>query len=112
MIVGVPRESYPGERRVALAPTVIPHLAKAGLDVVIEAGAGVGAGFPDADYAAKGAKILTDRAEVFRSADIVVQVLCYGSNDQTGKAAVPFFPRGPGFVGFLRAVGFVATVCG
>jgi len=65
MIVGVPRESYPGERRVALVPTVIPHLAKAGLEVVIEAGAGVGAGFPDAEYAAKGAKILTDRAEVF-----------------------------------------------
>ena len=45
MIVGVPRESYPGERRVALVPTVIPHLAKAGLEVVIEAGAGAGAGF-------------------------------------------------------------------
>src|ERR1700687_3637351 len=105
MIVGVPRESYPGERRVALAPTVIPHLAKAGLEVVIEAGAGVGAGFPDADYAAKGAKILTDRAEVFRSADIVVQVLCYGSNDQTGKADVPLFRRDQALVGFFRPLG-------
>ena len=42
MIVGVPRESYPGERRVALVPAVIPNLAKAGLEVVVEAGAGVG----------------------------------------------------------------------
>src|ERR1700681_2873337 len=110
MIVGVPRESYPGERRVALAPTVIPHLAKAGLNVVIEAGAGVGAGFPDADYAAKGAKILTDRAEVFRSADIVVQVLCYGSNDQTGKADVPFLRRGQVLIGFLRPMGSLETI--
>ena len=59
MIVGVPRETYPGERRVALVPAVIPNLAKAGLEVVIEAGAGVEAGFPDAEYAAKGAKILS-----------------------------------------------------
>lgn len=110
MIVGVPRESYPGERRVALVPTVIPHLAKAGLEVVIEAGAGVGAGFPDAEYAAKGAKILTDRAEVFRAADIVVQVLCYGSNDQTGKADVPFFRRGQVLIGFLRPLGSLETI--
>jgi proton-translocating NAD(P)+ transhydrogenase subunit alpha len=110
MIVGVPRESYPGERRVALVPTVIPHLAKAGLEVVIEAGAGVGAGFPDADYSAKGAKILTDRAEVFRAADIVVQVLCYGSNDQTGKADVPFLRRGQVLIGFLRPLGSLETI--
>jgi NAD(P) transhydrogenase subunit alpha len=110
MIVGVPRESYPGERRVALVPTVIPHLAKAGLEVIIEAGAGVGAGFPDAEYAVKGAKILTDRAEVFRAADIVVQVLCYGSNDQTGKADVPFLRRGQVLIGFLRPLGSLETI--
>ena len=67
MIVGVPRESYPGERRVALVPTVIPHLTKGGLEVVIEAGAGAEAGFLDAEYAAKGAKILANRAQVFPS---------------------------------------------
>src|SRR4030088_1259212 len=110
MIVGVVRESYPGERRVALVPTVIPHLAKAGLEVVIEAGAGVQAGFPDAEYTAKGAKILTNRAEVFRAADVVVQVLCYGSNDQTGKADLPFLRRGQGFIGFLRPFGSLDTI--
>src|SRR5260221_1716240 len=110
MIVGVVRESFPGERRVALVPTVIPHLAKAGLEVVIEAGAGVQAGFPDAEYAAKGAKILTNRAEVFRSADVVVQVLCYGSNDQTGKADVPFLRRGQVLIGFLRPFGSLETI--
>ena len=47
MIVGVPRESYPGERRVALVPAVVPGLLKAGLQVVVEAGAGAEAGYPD-----------------------------------------------------------------
>ena len=56
MLVGVPRESFPGERRVALVPAVLPNLAKAGLEGVIETGAGVEAGYPDADYAAKGAE--------------------------------------------------------
>ena len=110
MIVGVPRESYPGERRVALVPTVIPHLTKGGLEVVIEAGAGAEAGFLDADYVAKGAKILANRAEVFQSADIVAQVLCYGSNDQTGKADVPFFRRGQVLIGFLRPLGSLETI--
>jgi len=71
---------------VALAPAIIPNLTKAGLEVVIEAGAGTQAGYLDDEYSAKGGKILAERAEVFRAADIVVQVLCYGSNDRTGKA--------------------------
>src|SRR6266849_1019491 len=83
--------TFPGERRVALVPAVIPTLAKGGLQVVVEAGAVVEAGYPDADYAAKGAKVLADRAEVFRAADILTQVLCYGSNDRTGKADLPLF---------------------
>src|SRR6267378_1082784 len=94
MIVGVPRESFTGERRVALVPAVIPNLTKAGLEVVVEAGAGTSAGYPDADYVSKGAKIASARAEVFRAADIVVQILCYGSNDKTGKADVPLFRSG------------------
>jgi H+-translocating NAD(P) transhydrogenase subunit alpha len=110
MIVGVPRESFPGERRVALVPAVIPNLAKAGLEVVVEAGAGVEAGYPDADYAAKGAKIVPQRAEVFRAADIITQVLCYGSNDRTGKADVALFHRDQVLVGFLRPLGSVETI--
>jgi NAD(P) transhydrogenase subunit alpha len=110
MIVGVPRESFPGERRVALVPAAIPNLTKAGLEVMVEAGAGAGAGYPDADYAAKGAKIAADRAEVFRAADIVVQILCYGSNDKTGKADVPLFRRGQVLIGFLRPLGSIETL--
>ena len=110
MIVGVPRESFPGERRVALVPAAIPNLTKAGLEVVVEAGAGARAGYPDADYTAKGAKIAADRAEVFRAADIVVQILCYGSNDKTGKADVPLFRRGQALTGFLRPLGSIETL--
>jgi proton-translocating NAD(P)+ transhydrogenase subunit alpha len=110
MIVGVPREIFPGERRVALVPAVLPSLAKVGVEVVVEAGAGIEAGYPDAEYAAKGAKVIADRAEVFRVADIVTQVLCYGSNDRTGKADVPFYHRGQVLVGFLRPLGSAETM--
>jgi NAD(P) transhydrogenase subunit alpha len=110
MIVGVPRESYPGERRVALVPGVIANLAKAGLEVVIEAGAGVEAGYPDAQYADKGAKVLASRGDVFSTADIIAQVLGYGSNDRTGRADLALFRRGQALIGFLRPLGDVHTL--
>ena len=105
MIVGVPKESFPGERRVALVPSVVPNLNKAGLEVAIEQGAGHEAGYPDAAYAEKGAKILPDRAAVFQTADIITQVLCYGSNDRTGKADLPLMRRDQVLIGFLRPLG-------
>jgi NAD(P) transhydrogenase subunit alpha len=105
MIVGVPRETFPGERRVAVVPSSIPTLAKGGLEVVVEAGAGAQAGYPDADYVAKGGKIIPERRDVFAAADIVVQVLSYGSNDKTGQADVPLFHSGQVLIGFLRPLG-------
>jgi H+-translocating NAD(P) transhydrogenase subunit alpha len=110
MIVGVPREIYPGERRVALAPGVIPNLLKARIEVVVEAGAGVEAGYPDAEYILRGAKILPDRAEVFSAADIIVQVLCYGSNDRTGEQDLPLLRRDQVLIGFLRPLGSIETI--
>ncbi len=110
MIVGVPRETYPGERRVALVPAVIPTLAKAGHEVVVQSEAGAEAGYPDALYVEKGAKILPDRAAVFAAADIVVQVLCYGSNDVTGKADLPLLRLGQVLIGFLRPFGSAEVV--
>ncbi len=107
MIVGVPKESFPGERRVGLVPIVVPNLAKAGMEVIVEAGAGVQAGYPDAAFTDKGAKIVPDRATVFRTADIVVQVLCYGSNEREGKADVPLMRRDQALIGFLRPMGSV-----
>jgi NAD(P) transhydrogenase subunit alpha len=102
MIVGVPRESFPGERRVAMVPAVIPSLAKAGLDVVVEAGAGTESGYPDSEFVAKGAKILPTRAEVFAAADIIVQVLSNGANDRTGQDDVPLYRPNQALIGFMR----------
>ncbi len=110
MIVGVPKESYPGERRVALVPVVVPILVKAGLEVAVESGAGLQAGYPDALYSEKGAKILPDRAAVFGTADIIVQVLSYGANDITGKADIPLLRRGQALIGFLRPLGSAAML--
>jgi NAD(P) transhydrogenase subunit alpha len=105
LIIGVPKESYPGERRVALVPLVVPNLTKAGFEVVVETGAGAEAGYPDALFVEKGAKILPTRAEVFKTADIVTQVLCYGANDLTGKADIPFLKKDQVLIGFLRPLG-------
>jgi NAD(P) transhydrogenase subunit alpha len=110
VIIGVPKESYPGERRVALVPIVIPNLTKAGFEVVVEAGAGAEAGYPDALYADKAAKIVPNRAAVFAQADIIVQVLCYGSNDVTGKADLPLMRRGQALIGFLRPLGSLEVI--
>ena len=110
MIIGVPKESFPGERRVALVPSVVPSLTKAGFEVAVEAGAGTSAGYLDKDYADKGARILGSRADVFKTADVVVQVLCYGSNDRTGKDDVPLYRQGQFLAGFLRPLGSVETL--
>lgn len=110
MIVGVPKEIYPGERRVALTPAVVPLLAKAGLEVAVEAGAGTAAGYPDGQYQEKGAKVLPDRAVVFAQSDILCQVLCHGANDKTGAQDLPFLRRGQLLIGFLRPLGSPETV--
>src|SRR5499427_2206497 len=105
VIVGVPKEIYPGERRVALTPAVVPLLAKVGLEVVIQAGAGEPAGYPDAQYQEKGAKLLSDRAAVFAQSDIVVQVLAHGANDKNGAEDLPLMRRSQVLIGFLRPLG-------
>jgi NAD(P) transhydrogenase subunit alpha len=110
MIVGVPKEAFPGERRIALVPVVVPNLMKAGFQVLVEAGAGVSAGYRDSDFAEKGAKLAASRAEVFQSADVIAQVLSYGSNDVTGKDDLPLFRRGQTVVGFLRPFGSASAV--
>lgn len=105
MIIGVPQEIYPGERRVALVPAVLPTLIKAGFEVHVQAGAGILAGYPDAQYEEKGAKIIAERGAVFSAADIIVQLLGYGANDINGKDDVPLFRRDQILIGFLRPFG-------
>jgi NAD(P) transhydrogenase subunit alpha len=71
MIVSVPKETVPGERRVALVPELVPKLIQAGMQVLVESGAGVAAGFLDSSYIEKGARI---EAGVFETADILLKV--------------------------------------
>ncbi|HEY1802144.1 MAG TPA: Re/Si-specific NAD(P)(+) transhydrogenase subunit alpha [Terriglobales bacterium] len=110
MIVGVPKEIYPGEQRVALTPLVIPNLAKAGFEVVVQSGAGVAAGYPDEQYTEKGAKVLPDRNSVFSTAEIILQVLCYGANDINGANDLPLLRNGQILIGFLRPLGSAEVV--
>ena len=110
LIIGVPKEIYPGERRVSLVPLVVPNLTKAGFEVAVETGAGAEAGYPDNQYTEKGAKIVSTRAELFKTADIITQVLCYGANDVTGKADIPLLRKDQILVGFLRPLGTLEVV--
>lgn len=74
MRVGVPRETVPGEKRVALVPDVIPQLLKLGHAVAVEAGAGKAAGFPDASYEEAGATIEVSARAVFSGAQVVLKL--------------------------------------
>src|SRR5688572_1439267 len=101
MRVGIPKESWPGETRVAIIPAAVPGLVKAGLEVLVEEGAGVAAGFTDEAYRTQGATVAR-RAEVF-GADIVLQV-----------RSVPGDPRllrqGQTVIGFADPLGSPAAV--
>lgn len=101
MIVGVARETYPGEQRVAVVPATLPTLAKAGIEVVLESGAGHAAGFRDSDYLAKGAKVVTTRDEVFR-ADVMLQVRSAGANPTLGEADLARTRPGQVFIGMCE----------
>ena len=85
MIVGVPKETYLQERRVALVPDVLSTLSKSGVEVIMEAGAGTAAGYPDGQYEEKGAVVVA-RAELFERADVVLQVRTFPANAAAGRA--------------------------
>jgi NAD(P) transhydrogenase subunit alpha len=85
LTIGVPRETFPGERRVALIPAAIAALTKAKLSIVIETGAGVEAGFADADYSAAGVQVMASRDDVFATADVILQVRAAGANRIAGQ---------------------------
>jgi H+-translocating NAD(P) transhydrogenase subunit alpha len=101
MTVGIPKESWPGETRVSLIPAAVSTLTKAGLNVVVERGAGQAAGFTDDAYTQHGAKV-ADRAAAF-AADIVLQV-------RTTPADAGSFRRGQAVIGFADPLGSPAAI--
>lgn len=99
MIVGTVKESFPGERRVALTPDIIGLITKGGTEVLVEAGAGVSAGYTDAEYEAKGAKIATDHAQVYAKADIVCVIRAYGANTEQGAGDLDLYRKDQVLIG-------------
>jgi NAD(P) transhydrogenase subunit alpha len=100
MLLGVPKETFPGERRVAIVPSVIPSLKKLGLDVVVERGAGEAAGFPDAAYTDQKASIGA-RDEVFR-ADLLTMVRAPGANPPGAAADTALLRANQAVIGFAE----------
>ncbi len=105
MIVGVPKETFPGERRVAIVPGVVPALAKASLDVLIEPSAGAEAGFPDAAYTDAGARLAASRAQLFADAEVVLQVRSPGAAADAGRADLGQFRPGQTIIGLSDPLG-------
>jgi NAD(P) transhydrogenase subunit alpha len=104
MIVGILQETFPGETRVALVPASLPSLAKVGIEVRVQSGAGQAAGFPDSYYVDKGAKIVSSRDEAL-AADVILQVRAGGANPQAGRADLPKLSKGKIVVGLCDPLG-------
>ena len=100
MIVGIVVEGAPGERRVAMVPSAISVLSKTGVELLMQPGAGAAAGFPDAEYVEKGVRLASNREEVFRAAEVILQVRGPGANPSTGAADVALLRQGQTAIGF------------
>ena len=109
MVVGIPAETFPGERRVATVPAIIPALTKAGLEVILQPGAGLAAGFPDASYVDRGATVTGGRAQVFADADIILQVRALGANPSVGRSDLELLRQGQTVIGFSEPLGEPAS---
>jgi H+-translocating NAD(P) transhydrogenase subunit alpha len=101
LIIGIPKEIYPGERRVAATPATIQRLRKMGLAVQVEAGAGESAHFTDAAYEESGATIVPEAARVWATADIVLKVRPPMTVAGTDYNEALMLKEGAMFVGFV-----------
>ena len=95
--VGIVKESFPGERRVAVVPLSLPALAKA--EVLFERGAGLEAGFPDSEYEQRGARPAS-RDEVFAGASVLLQVRTAGANPDASASDLDRLRSGQAVIGF------------
>lgn len=82
MIIGITKELVEGEKRVAMCPANVQVFTDSGIEVQVQKDAGRAAGYMDSDYQAAGAKITEDRAQLFKAADILLQVQSFGSNTE------------------------------
>jgi len=101
VIIGIPSEIKTGEKRVAMSPANVQSLTDKSVKVLIQADAGSAAGYPDAEYTAAGAAVTTDRAELFASADIILQVQSFGSNNENSDADLALLRSGQLIIGMM-----------
>ncbi|MDB2547881.1 Re/Si-specific NAD(P)(+) transhydrogenase subunit alpha, partial [Porticoccaceae bacterium] len=101
MIIGIPSEIKAGEKRVAMSPANVQSLTDRSVKVLIQADAGSAAGYPDAEYSAAGATITADRAEIFASADIILQVQSFGSNNENSDDDLAQLRSGQLIIGMM-----------
>ncbi len=99
MIIGIPRETFAGEDRVALVPDAVSGLVALNSEIIVEPGAGTAAGFADTDYTERGAQIVADRDEVYARADVVLQVRTFGANPEAGRADLALTRSGQVIIG-------------
>jgi NAD(P) transhydrogenase subunit alpha len=99
MKVGVPKETGRGETRVSLTPAFVPTLTRAGLEVEVQAGAGGPAGYDDAAYVEKGARIVPTRQALFGSSDIILQVRTAATNPDAGGDDLKLYRREQAVIG-------------
>ena len=85
MIIGITRELVAGENRVSLCPDNVQSLVDKGLELWVEQNAGAQAGFSDEDYTSVGAKVVSDRDELFAKSDVILQVQSFGSNTENAE---------------------------
>ncbi len=105
MIVGIPRETKPGEMRVAMSPANVKFWCDKGTQILLESGAGAGAGYPDAEYVAVGATICPSRAEIFATADIILQVQSFGANSVNGDDDLALLRKDQVVAGMMDPLG-------
>src|ERR1043165_4351883 len=92
--IGVPKEIYEGEFRVAATPDTAQKLQKLGFEVLIESGAGANANFPDATYQKAGCEIVADAKTLWEKADIILKVRQPMENAATGRHEAEFLSEG------------------
>ncbi len=93
LMVGIPKETFPGERRVAVVADLVPLFGKAGMTIIVESGAGLMSGLSDDDYISKGAEVAPDRKTVFDKSDVILQVRGFGANPEQGKQDLDLFRK-------------------
>jgi NAD(P) transhydrogenase subunit alpha len=101
VVIGVPRETAPGERRVALVPDAVKRLTGSGAKVIVERGAGDGSSFSDAEYEAAGATIAPDAPTLYERAGLILKVQRPQVDPETGRDELSLMRRGQSLIALL-----------